>query len=82
MLSGHGAPELDADIYVAMNMYWDALPFRLPKRGHGGAWTVEINTSMPSPDDIFDPGQGPAVSGDEVIAGPRSIIVLTANTHS
>jgi glycogen operon protein len=81
MLSGRNAPEPDVDIYVAMNMHWEALPFRLPKPANGACWGVEINTSMPSPDDIFDPGGGPMLSGDEVIAGPRSVIVLTASTH-
>jgi glycogen operon protein len=81
MLSGRHAPTPDSDIYVAMNMYWDALPFRVPQPNTADRWRVAINTSMRSPEDIFDPHQAPFVDSDTVIAGPRSIIVLIASTH-
>jgi isoamylase len=82
MLSGRNAPEPDTDIYVAMNMHWGALPFRPPRPTAGTPWKVAINTSMPSPEDIFDPGEEPILHGNEVIAAPRSIIVLTAEIRS
>jgi glycogen operon protein len=82
MLSGLNATEQDDDIYVAMNMYWGALPFRLPSPSSASHWKVAINTSMPSPRDIFDPGEGHKVNHDEIIVGPRSIIVLTADARS
>ena len=82
MLSGKHASAPDGDIYVAMNMHWDALPFRLPRPNSAGHWRVEINTSMPPPSDIFDPGHGPELESDTVIAGPRSIIVLTTSTQA
>jgi glycogen operon protein len=82
MLSGPNATEPDDDIYVAMNMYWGALPFRMPKSSTAAPWKVVINTSMPSPHDIFNSGEGPTVDHDEIIVGPRSIVVLTAETRS
>ena len=77
-LDGKHTPMGDSDIYVAMNMYWDGLPFRLPDPGAGMNWTVAVNTSMPAPDDIAEPGQAPPIRGGEIIAGPRSIVVLVA----
>jgi glycogen operon protein len=82
MLSGRNAPEPDSDIYVAMNMHWEALPIRPPNPAEGARWRVAINTSMPSPDDIFEPGEEPLVHDTTVIAASRSIIVLIADNRS
>jgi glycogen operon protein len=71
----HASPQ-DDNIYVAINAYWDALPFEVPTAGKGAEWRVAINTSMPSPDDIFDSKGGPAVDGADVIVGGRSLMVL------
>jgi glycogen operon protein len=73
----HASPE-DDDIYVAINAYWDALPFEVPTAPKGLEWRVAINTSMPSPDDIFDREGGPQVDSADVIVGGRSIMVLVA----
>jgi isoamylase len=78
MLCGKHASPKDNDIYVAINMYWDGLPFELPHASDGGKWSVAINTSMPSPEDIFDSEGGPQVESSEVIVGGRSIMVLVA----
>jgi len=82
MLSGPNASEPDDDIYVAMNMYWDALPFRVPRACNDSPWKIAINTSMPSPQDIFEQGGEPNLGNEEIVVGPRSIIVLTADTRS
>ncbi|HTV54321.1 MAG TPA: glycogen debranching enzyme, partial [Terriglobia bacterium] len=81
LVSGLHASEPDDDIYVAMNMYWDALPFRVPKPNSGTHWRVAINTSMPSPKDISDQSDAPVLDRDTIIVGPRSIMVLTADTQ-
>jgi isoamylase len=67
----------DNYIYVAMNMYWDALPFELPRLLPGMRWTMSINTSMPSPEDIHEPGHEASL-GDQnhVLVGGRSVVVL------
>ena len=74
----HASPE-DDDIYVAINSYWDALPFEMPAAPEGVDWRVAINTSMPSPDDIFDCEDGPLVDSADVIVAGRSIMVLVAS---
>jgi isoamylase len=78
MLCGKHAVPQDNDIYVAINAYWDALPFAVPPASGGKSWKVAINTSMQSPEDIFDGEGGPQVNSREVIVGGRSIIVLVA----
>ncbi len=67
----------DDFIYVAMNMYWEALPLELPQLPEGTRWHVFANTSMPSPQDIFEPGSEP-VLGDQgsCIVGGRSVLIL------
>jgi glycogen operon protein len=73
----HATPE-DDDIYVAINMFWDGLLFQVPPAPEGKSWRFAINTSMPSPGDIYDSESGPRVDSCEVIVGGRSIIVLVA----
>jgi isoamylase len=71
----------DDTIYVALNMYWDALPFELPKLPFGMQWHMAVNTSMPSPLEIFEPGTEPVI-GDQthVLVGGRSITVLVGKS--
>jgi glycogen operon protein len=59
-------------------MFWDGLPFQVPPAPQGKSWRVAINTSMPSPEDIYDSEGGPRVGSDEIILGGRSIMVLVA----
>jgi glycogen operon protein len=72
-----GDPARDQFIYVAMNMYWEALPFELPRLPDNKTWHVSTNTSMPSPEDIFAPGTEPTL-GDQgsFLAGGRSVVIL------
>ncbi|MDI6402321.1 alpha-amylase family glycosyl hydrolase, partial [Balneolaceae bacterium ANBcel3] len=64
-------------IYVAMNMYWEALPFELPELRDGKKWYMSVNTDMPSPEDIYASGKEPKLQHQkEVLAGPRSIVIL------
>ena len=54
----------DDSIYVAMNSHWEPLPFEIPMPPPGGGtWHVAVNTGMPSPKDIFEPGSEPEWSG-------------------
>jgi len=59
-------------------MYWDGLPFQVPPASDGKSWRVANNTSMRSPEDIYDSKGGPRVDSAEVIVGGRSIMVLVA----
>ena len=67
----------DNYLYVAINMYWDALPYELPRLPSGMKWHMAINTSMASPEDIYPFGEEP-VLGDQghVLTGGRSVVVL------
>jgi glycogen operon protein len=64
----HAIPQ-DDDIYAAFNMFWDGLPFAVPLAPEGKSWRVAINTSMPSPEDIYDGESGPRVDSGEIIVG-------------
>ena len=82
MLDGRharGGSEPDNSVYVAMNMYWDALPFELPQPPEGTQWHIFANTSAGSPDDIWDEGSEPLL-GDQhqVLVGGRSVVILLA----
>jgi isoamylase len=67
----------DEHIYVAMNSHWGPLEFELPPPPEGLAWHVGVNTGVPSPEDIFAPGQEP-VAADQgcFLVGARSVVVL------
>jgi glycogen operon protein len=71
----------DNHLYVALNFYWDALPFELPRLPLGMRWHIAVNTSMQSPDDVSEVGHEP-VLGDQshVLVGGRSIVVLVGKS--
>lgn len=67
----------DNMIYVAMNMYWEALPFELPALRDNKKWHISVNTDMPSPDDFHPISKEPVIENQNMImAGPRSSIIL------
>lgn len=72
-----GGSETDDFIYVAFNVYWQGLPFELPGLPDDYRWHVFANTSMPSPQDIFEPGSEPMLEDQSVcIVGGRSVLIL------
>jgi glycogen operon protein len=71
-----GGAATDDDIYVAMNMHWDAAAFGLPAPRPGSQWRVFANTGAAAPGDVFDPGTEPPLSQDWILMGPRSIAIL------
>jgi len=76
-----GGTSPDDFIYVAMNMYWEALPMELPRLPDGFQWRVFANTSMPSPEDAFDPGSEPELTDQSgFIAGGRSVVILVGRS--
>jgi isoamylase len=80
MLCGTHAREgavKDDTLYVAVNMYWEALPFELPAPPSGLSWHVFANTSVPSPADVWEPGTEPFLENQrEFIVGARSVGIL------
>ena len=73
-----GASLGDADLYVMINAYWDALPFTV-QEGQASDWRVAVDTSRQSPNDIFAPGTEPAIASLTYTVQPRSIAVLLRN---
>jgi glycogen operon protein len=64
-------------IFVAQNMYWDALPFELPGLPPEKGWHVSTNTGMPSPEDIHPPGAEPRLADQKAfLVGGRSVVIL------
>jgi len=81
-LDGAHAGSPDNSIYVAINMFWDGLPYELPSPGEGKRWKVAVNTSMPSPQDICPTSEAPFLEDQSsAIVGPRSIMVLVADSQ-
>lgn len=68
----------DDYIYTAVNSHYEALEFELPRVPDGRQWHVSVNTSMPSPQDIFSPGEEQPLPQDQrnFLVGPRSVLVL------
>jgi pullulanase/glycogen debranching enzyme len=67
--------EDDPDIHVMMNMYWEPLDMAIPMIP-GRQWTRAVDTSLPSPSDIADPGTEVTCSGPSYRVNGRSIVVL------
>ncbi|HEV3215334.1 MAG TPA: glycogen debranching protein GlgX [Vicinamibacterales bacterium] len=63
------------DLHVMMNMFWEPLAFEVPVFG---AWQVVIDTFVPSPRDIADPGQEVRFTGQRYTVQGRSIVALAA----
>jgi glycogen operon protein len=80
MLDGRharGGAVRDDDIYVAMNMHWDAHWFEIPCPSEGAFWRVAANTGAQAPEDAWAPGMEPVLEDQRgILLGPRSIVVL------
>ncbi len=70
-----GASVGDVDLYVMINAYWEDLVFHI-QAGEPGAWRRAVDTGLPSPDDIAEPGQETRVRGTEYAVKARSVVVL------
>ena len=68
----------DASLYVALNAYLKRLTFDLPKPSKGYNWHRVVDTSLPSPNDIAEPGAELAIAGAAYLVEPRSTVVLLA----
>ena len=76
--SPKGASLGDADLYVMINAYWEALSFTV-QEGQASDWRVAVDTSRQSPNDIFAPGTEPPITSPIYNVQPRSIVVLLRN---
>ena len=80
LLCGHhcrlGAAK-DDFVYVAMNMHWEAQSFGLPQLPPGTRWRLFLNTGVPPPGDIYEPGEEADLSNQQsFFLGARSVVVL------
>jgi glycogen operon protein len=67
--------------HLILNAYWEPLEFELPPAAVGGGpWRRWIDTSLPSPLDIVEWQAAPPVVGTTYRAGPRSVVMLCAET--
>jgi isoamylase len=72
-----GGTATDDYVYVAMNMHWESQWFELPRLPAGMQWRVAINTGMPCPEDIWEPGTEPMLSDQSsFLVRDRSVIIL------
>jgi glycogen operon protein len=72
-------PEVDRDIYVAMNAFWEPLSFQIPASPSGRAWRRTVDTSRPSPNDALGLDEGPVVPVLlEYRVEARSMIILVS----
>src|SRR5215469_582001 len=67
--------DIDPDIHVMMNMHWETLDMDVPLIA-GRRWFRIVDTSMPSPSDIADPGIEVACPDQSYRVNSRSIVVL------
>lgn len=72
-----GGTVQDNFIYVAMNMYWQPLSFKLPQLPWGVHWHVFANTGATPPDDSYEPGTEPRLDEQShLLIGERSVVIL------
>lgn len=73
-----GAAEGDQDIYVMVNAEPTDVEFAIQ---HGQAWQRVVDTALPTPDDICEPGEEAALGGLHYPVRARSVVVLLATAH-
>jgi len=71
----HGPSQNDNDIYVMINMYWQALPFVI-QEGNPQDWFRAVDTSLATPADICEPETEQRLQSLYYRVGPRSTVVL------
>jgi isoamylase len=80
LLCGKHAKEgtaTDDYVYVAMNMYHDALEFEVPNLPSGLRWRAAVNSGAPAPEDCWELGREPLVSNTRAfMLGGRSVAIL------
>ena len=70
-----GASQNDRDIYVMINMYWQALPFVI-QEGNPQDWFRVVDTSLATSADICEPETEQRLQSLNYRVGPRSTVVL------
>ena len=71
----HGASWDDDDLYVMINASWQDLTFTV-QEGKAKEWLRVVDTALPSPQDIAEPGHETRLSRLDVLVRARSVVVL------
>jgi glycogen operon protein len=74
--------ETDAMVHILFNAYWDDLAFELPPHPADGPWYRFVDTALPSPADIADPGQETPIDAATYTARARSVVILVSQRRS
>lgn len=77
----HGASQLDVDIYVMINASTETQRFGIYE-GEPGDWGRMIDTSLPSPTDIMEPGDEESIRDHSYRTNPRSVVVMLRQRQS
>lgn len=70
------ASQRDGDLYVMINAYWEDLTFTI-QEGRAGDWRRVVDTSLPSPDDVVEPGNEVQLASLDYRVPARSVVVLS-----
>jgi isoamylase len=63
--------------YIAINSFWKPLEFELPTFADASSrWMRIIDTSLRSPSDVANVGEGPQIDVPQYVVNPHSIIML------
>jgi glycogen operon protein len=84
-LAMHVAPASAADphIYLVANAHWQPRRFHLPTLPGSISWRCMVDTSRPSPHDIYPEAQAPRLKTPHAYdVGPRSVVVLVSRRKS
>lgn len=68
--------ETNEHLHVMLNAYWEPLRFALPPLPQGSWWHRLVDTSLPSPDDIIEPGAEVLIKGNQYRLNDRSVVIL------
>ncbi len=70
-----GAAVGDDDLYVMINGHWEDHVFTVAD-GVAAGWRRVVDTARPSPEDIIEPGNEPALPTPDYTVSARSVVVL------
>jgi isoamylase len=75
---GLNGRDMDDDMHIMINAYWEDLQFELPPRPEHSPWRRAVDTSLPTPQDIAEPGHEPVVVGPTYHVQAHSVAILIA----
>jgi len=76
-----GAQFDEGDLYVMINSRDQPLKFHI-QEGRAKDWQRVVETNLPSPEDIAEPGSERLLVSLDYEVGPRSVVVLTRKASS